>query len=64
MKKFKLPKKATTALLTALLIIFNDKLGLHLDEGQMTGVVVVAIGYIYGQSKVDKALVEKSLKRK
>lgn len=62
LKKFKLPKKATTAILTGLLIIFNEKLGLHLDESQMTGVVVVAIGYIYGQAKVDAQLVNSGRK--
>jgi len=63
-KSFQLPKKATTAILTGLLIIFNDKLGLHLSADQIGGLVIVAVGYIYGQAKVDHALVNNNKKSK
>lgn len=63
-KNFRLPKKATTALLTALIITFNDNLGLHLSADQIGGIVVIAIGYIYGQTKVDQTLIDNGHKDK
>jgi hypothetical protein len=63
-KNFKVSKKATTALITAVVIIFNENLGLNLDIEQVVGIVTVAIGYILGQAKVDSTLVDNGLKHK
>lgn len=63
-KNFKVSKKATTALVTAGVIIFNENLGLNLDVEQVVGLVTVAIGYILGQAKVDQTLIDNGLKGK
>lgn len=62
--KLRVSKKASVAIGTAVIIIFNDSLGLNLSTEQMGAVVVTAIGYIFGQAKVDQSLISKGLKHK